>query len=309
MELKHQILMKTARSNVFISVIVPTYNRSNLLFYTLVSLAKQKMAKSLYEVIVVDDGSSDDTREVVRSLEDKLNLIYVYQPDLGYRVASARNKGILSAKGKICVFVDSGIILDENCLGAHLDFHNEKGEMSAAIGYIYGFEENDFLGEILMDIIEPNDPSASIKRLALDNRFHDVREPHYRWYNDQIADLPAPWVWFWTGHISVSRENLLRVNLFDENYDLRWGVEDNDLGFRLHQAGVKLQLLRAAKSIHYPHSKKKEERHLEGYKNCQYFHQKFNTLETGMFLGSFLEVELTDINRISVEGKEVKEIS
>jgi glycosyltransferase involved in cell wall biosynthesis len=266
------------------------------------------MAKSLYEVIVVDDGSSDDTREVARSLEGKLNLIYIYQPDLGYRVASARNKGILMAKGEICVFVDSGIILDENCLNAHMDFHKEKGGMSAAIGYIYGFEENDFLGEILMDLIEPNDPSTAIKRLALDNRFHDVREPHYQYYNDQISDLPAPWVWFWTGHISVSRENLLRVNLFDENYDLRWGVEDNDLGFRLHHSGVKLQLLRAAKSIHYPHSKKKEERHLEGYKNCQYFHQKFNTLETGIFLDSFLAVELTDINRISLESKVVKEM-
>lgn len=296
--------MDTLKNSFLVTVIVPTYNRSNLLFYTLVSLTKQKTAKSRYEVIVVDDGSSDDTRDVVRTFEDKINLVYVYQPDLGYRVASARNKGILAGRGKICVFIDSGIILDENCINEHIRFHDEKGPMSAAIGYIYGFEENDFLGEKLREIIEPNEPTKSIEKLALDKRFHDVREPHYRRYNDQISDLPAPWLWFWTGHISVSRRNLMNGNLFDENYDLRWGVEDNDLGFRLYHSGVKLHLLREAKSIHYPHSKNKEDRHLEGYKNCQYFHKKFNTLETALFLERFLEVELADINKLSLEREE-----
>ncbi len=294
--------METQQNSMLISVIVPTYNRSILLHHSLLSLVKQQTEKSLYEVIVVDDGSSDDTREIVRSFENQMNLLYLYQSDRGYRVASARNMGIRSARGQVCVFIDSGIILDEQCLNEHIRFHLEKGPMAAAIGYIYGFEENDLLASLLEEIIDPNEPSQSIARLALDARFCDVREPHYKRYNNQIADLPAPWLWFWSGHISVSRQNLLAVNLFDEKYNLRWGVEDNDLGFRLHHSGVKLHILREAKSIHYPHSKNKEERHLEGYQNCQYFHEKFNTVETGIFLGTFLLKELTDINKLSLEG-------
>jgi glycosyltransferase involved in cell wall biosynthesis len=287
-------------SQYLISVIVPTYNRSNLLEYTLKSLVKQKMNKDLFEVVVADDGSSDDTKRIVDNYSRLLNVKYVFQEDLGYRVASARNLGVRACRGKICLFIDSGVMVDEHCLSHHIAFHEVNGENAAAIGYVYGFDENAELSKVLVDLIDPEDATKSIRVISKEKELNDVREEHYRFYNDNISDLPAPWLWFWTCHVSASRKNLYKVNLFDEAYDKRWGVEDNDLGFRLVCAGVKIKLLRDAKSIHFPHSKNKLERHQQGYENCLYFHEKFNTRETQVFLDSYMESEFVDINRLCI---------
>lgn len=287
--------MHKQKNTFVVSVIVPTYNRSKLLSYTLTSLVKQKSEKDFFEVIVVDDGSSDDTKVITEGFMEALNLQYIFQEDKGYCVASARNIGIRAATGKICVFIDSGVIVDENCVTTHANFHKEKGELAAAIGYVYGFEENDHLTNCLSQVINVESPTESIRKLA-GMEMYDVREQHYQFYSDNISDLPAPWLWFWTCHVSVSRHNLIKINYFDEAYDQRWGVEDNDLGFRLNQAGIKISLLRQATSVHYPHTKNKEERHKQGYQNCINFHKKFGTPETKVFLEHFMDSEFVDIN-------------
>jgi GT2 family glycosyltransferase len=156
---------------------------------------------------------------------------------------------------------------------------------------------------LLKKLVVHTDPANSIKRLSKYQVFHDVREDHYARYDDRIDSLPAPWYYFWTCHLSIARRDLIKVGFFDENYDGRWGVEDNDLGFRLHQAGVSICLLRTALSIHYPHGKNKVERQLEGYQNCIYFHNKFKTLETRLFLDHYrdLGTSLADINAMSLK--------
>jgi glycosyltransferase involved in cell wall biosynthesis len=65
-------------------VIIPTYNRSKLLNYTSGSLLKQNIPTNTFEVIVSDDGSSDDTKEIAEQYKDLVNLRYVFQDDLGY---------------------------------------------------------------------------------------------------------------------------------------------------------------------------------------------------------------------------------
>jgi hypothetical protein len=72
-----------------LSVVVPTYNRAPLLRRTLVSLLRQRTPPS-FEVIVADDGSSDDSEKVAAELGEHLPIRYVYQEDMGYRVAKAR---------------------------------------------------------------------------------------------------------------------------------------------------------------------------------------------------------------------------
>lgn len=286
-----------------VSVIIPTYNRSGLLRLTLDSLVAQNLDKAKFEAIVCDDGSSDDTANIVDEYMHKMNIKYFFQEDLGYRPGSARNGGIRAAEGRICLFVDSSVILDSDCIAEHMRFHdNNSKNPVAVIGYVYGFDHNEASEDLLKKLVEPADPASSIKRLAEHAVFHDVRESHYVKYRDRIDTLPAPWYYFWTCHLSVARKDLIRVGLFDQNYDGRWGVEDNDLGFRLHNDGVQICLLRTARSIHYPHGKNKAERLEEGYQNCLFFHNKFKTLETGLFLNIYKEMstELIDINEMSI---------
>lgn len=302
--------MKESNDRYCVSVIVPTYNRSKLLDYTLNSLTLQSLPKSDFEVIVSDDGSSDNTLEIVEKYREKVNLKYVFQEDKGYRPASARNGGLRIAEGMVCVMIDSGVILNSNCLEEHYKHHVNKGPNVVAIGYVYGFDQGDGMTTtVFKKLIMPEDPAASIRFLSKDKIFYDVREAHYNTYQDNIHDLPAPWFYFWTCHLSVSRKQLLRVGFFDEQYDGRWGCEDNDLGFRLHQDGGRFYVLRSAESIHYPHETNLKEKLEEGYQNCIYFHNKFPTPETKLFLEHYKNEIFTDINALRMRTKWVEAVS
>lgn len=286
------------------SIIIPTYNQSKLLGNTLMSLYKQDIGRDRFEVVIADDGSSDDTKEVVREFESLMNLKYVFQEDQGYRPASARNKGIRVAEGDICLFIDSSVILNTNCIEEHILFYAKKGRDAAAIGYVYGFDQIPESEKLLKELVVPEDPFGSVRKLAVFDRFADVREPHYATHQYKIESLPAPWVFFWTCHVSARRSDLLRLGMFDEHYDGRWGMEDFDLGFRLHQAGVGLFLLRSAESIHYPHAKDMTERKLQGFQNCAYFNSKFKTFETDLYYRNYHRIELMDINDVCLQSND-----
>src|SRR5437016_14663373 len=75
-----------------LSAILCTFNRAELLSQTLESILGQTLDRSNFELIVIDDGSMDDTRKVVESFERRLPLRYAYQANAG--LASARNHGI-----------------------------------------------------------------------------------------------------------------------------------------------------------------------------------------------------------------------
>jgi GT2 family glycosyltransferase len=92
-----------------ISAIICTYNRADLVVRAIESLASQTLDRDDYEILLVDNASSDDTRRLV---EEKLltipNLRYVYEPRLG--LAIARNTGLASSKGRILAFLDDDAI-------------------------------------------------------------------------------------------------------------------------------------------------------------------------------------------------------
>ena len=104
-------------------MVIPTYNRAPLLRATLASLVGQRTAAS-FEVIVADDGSADDSAQVVAGFRDRLTIDYARQKDRGYRVAAARNIGAAMAKAPILVFLDSGTLAGPDFLSGHLRRHS-----------------------------------------------------------------------------------------------------------------------------------------------------------------------------------------
>ena len=86
---------------VKLSVIIPTRNRSNLLDKTLLSIANQFFPKDFFEVIVVDNGSTDNTKEVVEKHNNDLNLVYLYESNPGLHVG--RHAGLNIAKSELLV--------------------------------------------------------------------------------------------------------------------------------------------------------------------------------------------------------------
>ena len=96
--------MQNNRKDPIFSVVIPTYNRADRLKTCLESLEKQTFTS--FEVLVCDDGSTDNTVEIIKQFTDKLNLIYLWEPNSG-GPAKPRNNGIDKAKGEWICFLDS----------------------------------------------------------------------------------------------------------------------------------------------------------------------------------------------------------
>ncbi len=105
-----------------ISVIIPTYNRASLLGEAIQSVQNQdyfaRKGSSCFELIVVDDGSTDNTKKVVRSFGKRVK--YHFQPNRG--VSAARNRGLSLAQGDFISFLDSDDLWENEKIGIQMSF-------------------------------------------------------------------------------------------------------------------------------------------------------------------------------------------
>ncbi|TDB75480.1 glycosyltransferase [Micromonospora sp. KC723] len=236
------------------SVVIPTYNRADLLAYTLESLTRQTLPAEEFEVLIGDDGSTDHTASVVDRYRDRLAIQHLFHEHDGFGAARARNAGIRRATGDICVMLDSGIMAHSGFLAAHLASHESASGPVAVIGYVYGFNLKSDGANGIEQSIDPWDADTTIGRFAAEQRHPDVRDEFYLRYDDDFADLPAPWVMYWTCNVSARTSQVREVGMFDENFRT-WGGEDIDLAYRLHCDGARFVLSRQASAVHYPHPK------------------------------------------------------
>lgn len=258
------------------SVIVPTYNRAGLLRHTLGSLTRQTLPPAEFEVLVCDDGSTDETPEVVGEFRDRLTVRLFRQADEGFRAAAARNLGIAAAAAEICVFADTGMLLHSGCLAAHVARHRAATGRLAVCGYAFCFNLDNEDAVLIDQTIDVHDPDGSIENLRRTGQFLDIREEFYAKYTDDFADLPAPWMIFWACNASAGTEQLRRVGMFDEEFRT-WGGEDVELGYRLHRDGARVVVDRDAAAIHCPHAKALGANLATVAGNFEYVGRKFRT--------------------------------
>jgi len=105
-------MLNSSSSSPFITVVIITRNRANILGDCLKSLVEQDLPKDRYELVVVDDGSADRTPEVVKSFQSNTGLPvvrYVFQSHQG--VNAARNAGIKNASGQFVFFLDDDVLV------------------------------------------------------------------------------------------------------------------------------------------------------------------------------------------------------
>jgi glycosyltransferase involved in cell wall biosynthesis len=274
------------------SVIIPTYNRSEILELTLSSLVGQDIGFDNYEVIVIDDGSSDNTREVVMSFTEKMNLIYYFQEDKGYRVALARNEGIKRAGGEIVIFLDTGMVVGRSFVTEHYNAHYEPHpetqqpmlQNRVIIGYVWGYDP-EFEMDVIPAVLNFRDPDGTMRELGKNHQFIDIRTRVYGPLGDDLKTHPAPWILFWTTNASASKAALLEAGCFDESF-ITWGIEDIECGYRLYQQGAEYGLSRKAAGIHYPHHRETHHNTISNECNRRKFYQKFPTWEIELYMAS-----------------------
>ena len=108
-----------------LSIIIPLYNSEKYIQGCLGSLLKQKLKQNEFEIIIINDGSTDHSLDIVKKFEDKYSNIFVYTKKNG-GVGSARNKGISLAKGKYIYFIDPDDYLASNVLKTIIDCAEKK---------------------------------------------------------------------------------------------------------------------------------------------------------------------------------------
>ncbi|MFF5565789.1 glycosyltransferase [Streptomyces sp. NPDC012623] len=240
-----------------ISVIVPTFNRCEHLAATLASLAAQTLPRDRFEVIVCDDGSTDDTYEVCLRFRDELRLRYRYQEDLGFRAAAARNGGARVAAAEVLLFLDTGTLAGPDLLAGHLAAHEAAPPAGLAVaGYTYCYHPYGSPPG-LAGLLEAHSPAEVVRRHGEDAAFQDWRHDELVRLGFDLGRHGLPWIMFWSMNCSVSAREFWRAGGFCESFD-RWGVEDMEFGFRLVRGGVPLAFSRRAWALESPHPRDAE---------------------------------------------------
>jgi GT2 family glycosyltransferase len=282
---------KTAKS-IRYSVIIPTYERAKLLRATIESVLAAARGRDDIELVVVDDGSRDSTSLMVASISTDLELLYVRQPDRGFRAARARNLGLRLARGSMAVLLDSGVAVEADFFKV-LDRH-DADDSTCVIVPVAGFSNDDANLDELSAAVEAaksrgDDIAAAIR---LDDRFDDIRESVFQSCDDDLSSLPAAWAIAWTCCLVVPRSGSLGQIFFDEGFQ-GWGGEDLDFALQLDHAGGGFVVERRTGAIHFPHDKSATANTASSRGNKAYLHGKHGTRATN----ALRNVSAVDLNQ------------
>ena len=234
-----------------ICVILTTYNRPDALAAVLEGYLAQDTGE--FELIVADDGSTDETRRLIEGYGRRapFPLRHVWQEDLGFRPGAARNRALAATGSDYVIFSDGDCVPPPEFVGRHRALA-EPGYFVAGNRILLS---EWFTGEVLRRRVPIHswrhrqwlrawlrrDVNRLLPLLALPDGAFRKRSPQ-RWRGIKSCNLAA-----W-------RTDVARVNGFDESY-CGWGLEDSDLVIRLLHAGVKHKSARfAAPLFHLWHN-------------------------------------------------------
>jgi GT2 family glycosyltransferase len=210
---------------VKLSVIIPTYNRCDLLGRTLPGLLDQTAPASEYEILVVDDGSTDNTPQVVSNLDAPESRIrYFRQENKG--PAAARNYGVREAKGEIILFTGDDCIPDRKLVAEHLRVHRQEGDVGV-LGHIAWHPELTIT------------PFMAWLEEGVQFGFKLIKDP----------DHVTAWC-FYTSNCSVQRHRIQEVGGFDEEFRFA-AFEDIELAYRMQQHGLRILYRPSALTYHH----------------------------------------------------------
>lgn len=317
-------------ANKKVSVILSSFNAKERLRLALASYEFQSYPKDLFEVIVIDDGSSDGTFEMMKKLKYSYSLIYRYYTQNAGR-AAARNRGLKLATGEIVIFSDSDMIVEKDFILKHVQHHERDHQI---------FVGGNFWNRVYTHIYPARNILIGLKRLNKKRPFlykkswrikqlkrkkyiplftiEDLRKNKFLrtkerqpWasFYEQIADIfgselkgfQFPWIYFVLMNVSVRRKHLENVGFFDESF-MGWGGEDEEIGYRLFQSGVKGMIDPEIRNYHQEHPRIYKKQDGEQAKNKLYLVQKHLSTTT------ILNYYFTDVD-ILIKNKFLNNLS
>lgn len=215
-----------------IAVLLPTFKRAEILGKILEAIEAQTLPSDTFEVIIVDDGSQDETEAFLNRYCQKSSLRVTYSvlKENG-GPARARNFGLSMCRAKVILIIGDDIEPDPDLVEKHLVYHQENSEESAALlGYVY------FPPELK--------PNGFMRWLE-----HEGRKYFFD-YDGIQSGQKVDHLFFYTCNVSVKDELLKKSGWFDESFPFA-SHEDLELGYRLSQEGMSLVYDPTAKGAHW----------------------------------------------------------
>lgn len=210
-----------------VGIVIPTYNRADALITCLRHLEQQTMLD--FEVVIVDDGSSDTTPERVEAFRNQtpLQIRYYRQPNGG--PARARNFGVSVLGAPICLFIGDDIFASPDFVSTHLRLHQRRPDLSVAGVGLTKWSETGQRVTKFMRWLDSNGMQFS--------------------YGDLLNGIVPDWKHFYTSNLSLKTE-LLKMYPFSETFK-HASHEDMELGYRIQtQFGLELEFVEGAVAYH-----------------------------------------------------------
>jgi len=211
-----------------LSVLIPTYNRAEIFRETLRHLADQDLDPTAYEVVVIDDGSTEHNRAVAEEWVSRASfrLRYTYQTNHG--PGHAYNRALEAAEAPIVLYLGDDMLLPRQSLKAHLETHEAHPEEAAAV-----------LGPVVQSPML--DQSVFLRkwdRIRIDRFAGMLEVPYYR---------------FWTCNVSAKREFVLRHGRMPEAIGEGGPIahQDPELGYQLSHHGLRIFYCPDAVAFHH----------------------------------------------------------
>lgn len=275
-----------------ISVIISVYNNSSHLLKCLTSLTNQSLLPD--EVILTDDGSSEDIKQIISSKisEYKFKIIFCQQADLGFRLSRCKNNGIRVASNDLVLFLDQDIITSRNYLEVlSLSLKPNNFVVSLPVRsnpkQFEALTINKIQSYAYQDIVTKKQFKKLAKQYRKELLYYILNKLHLRKNGVKIRG----------GCFGIYRKNLLKINGFDENFTF-WGNEDDDLGKRLSNIGIKgYYPFKKEYSIHLYHP----ENHDGTRKNKDYYNQNKSKYLSGYYFCEFGINNPKDKDKVEVE--------
>ncbi|TXK79819.1 glycosyltransferase family 2 protein [Paenibacillus sp. N3.4] len=258
------------------SIVIPSYNCAKPIMLTLTSLELQTFPSDRFEVIVVNDASDDGTDEVMKTYTPPYSLIYI-KNDTRQGRAFTRNAGVKRAQGRYLVFLDADFLVVPEFLEV-LNTYNHKYPNHVISGFphsLYGaftqyyphfsnhqkkkmrrilepnglWDKSWLPNNLIVDIVTPDDLRRNFRKLLsviLPSRLSKIDNREF------MSTDVAPWLMFITRCVSVKRRHFMEVGGFQERF-IKYGIEDWELGYRLHKHGLSYRSMNQIIGYHQEH--------------------------------------------------------
>lgn len=229
-----------------IALLISTYQRPGHLRRALASIALQQAVRGRMEVVVTDDGSTDETPQVVEEFARSASfpVQYTTHPHTTFRLSRCRNEGVRASRAPYLLFLDGDCVLPPDHVRIHLERRKPNTVMAGDCARLdeassQQVTETAIRNGRLCDWASKEELARLRKQ---DRRARLYRLLHHPSKPKIIGN-----------NVGIWRSDYERVNGYDENFE-GWGCEDDDLRLRLRRAGVQIEsILRWTHTYHLWH--------------------------------------------------------